>query len=79
PFEEFFTNEEEINMETFRNIGVIKNDLKIEEEKLKYFEDTICGMNKIGRWEKLQIVELFNNMIQNFSHKEKGKYLDSKM
>ena len=31
------------------------------------------------KWNKLDIVELFKEMIPDFEHKESGKYLDSKM
>lgn len=78
-FEEFFTQMEKIDMNRFRNIGVIKSDFKKEEEKLKHFENRIKQMKNKSIWEKQEIVELFNDMIPNFSHKETGKYLDSKM
>ena len=78
-FEEFFTDTEETDMNRFRNIGVIKNDLKTEEAKLTYFEGRINEMKKKGKWEKNEIVGLFNELIPNFNHKETNKYLDSKM
>jgi UDP-N-acetylglucosamine 4,6-dehydratase len=37
-FEEFFTEQEELDMERFQNLGVIKNELNIQEEKLQFFE-----------------------------------------
>ena len=30
-------------------------------------------------WQKEQIVDLFNEMIPDFDHKETGKYLDERM
>jgi len=30
-------------------------------------------------WEKAEIVDLFNEMIPDFDHKETGKYLDGRM
>ncbi|KAA9041476.1 UDP-N-acetylglucosamine 4,6-dehydratase [Ginsengibacter hankyongi] len=78
-FEEFFTEKEQTDLSRFRNIGVIRNDLKTEGEKLNYFEARINEMKKMGKWEKSEIIELFNEMIPNFGHKETGKYLDSKM
>jgi len=78
-FEEFFTDKEILDMERFENLGVIKNELNIEEEKLQLFESGINEM-KIGRqWNKGQIVDLFFKMIPGFGHKETGKYLDAKM
>lgn len=78
-FEEFFTDNETLDMERFQNLGVIKNSLNIEAEKIDLFEKTIGAMRKKGTWEKEEIVDLFNEIIPNFSHKDTGKYLDSKM
>src|SRR5690606_21263858 len=78
-FEEFFTDEEILDMERFNNLGVIKNELHIEEEKLEMFETTIDGFKTAGSWDKKAIVDLCHCMIPDFGHKEAGKYLDAKM
>jgi len=78
-FEEFFTSNEKLDMERFSNLGIIKNELEFDEEKLNHFESQIAGMLEKETWNKESIVELFNFMIPDFDHKEKGKYLDSKM
>ncbi|HEX8563150.1 MAG TPA: UDP-N-acetylglucosamine 4,6-dehydratase [Flavobacterium sp.] len=78
-FEEFFTENEKIDMSTFQNLGVVKNDLNIQSNKLEHFESAIRTMKSSKRWTKEAIVALFNEMIPNFAHKETGTYLDSKM
>lgn len=78
-FEEFYTNDEVLDMNKFENLGIIKNKLQLDEEKLNYFEDKINNMLQNRKWNKTEIVSLFNKMIPNFGHKEIGKYLDSKM
>ncbi|MCM4158780.1 UDP-N-acetylglucosamine 4,6-dehydratase [Antarcticibacterium flavum] len=78
-FEEFYTEREELDIERFHNLGVIKNKLKIEEEKLQLFEREIVEMRTSLAWNKDMIVDLFFKMIPDFGHKETGKYLDSKM
>jgi len=78
-FEEFFTDEETLDVESFKNIGIIKNELKTELEKLEYFERNIQKLRNSGVWMKQDLTDLFNHMIPNFNHLEKGKYLDSKM
>jgi UDP-N-acetylglucosamine 4,6-dehydratase len=78
-FEEFFTDTETLDLSTFQNLGIIKNNLELNENKLFLFEDSIEKLIKSGKWEKQEIVELFNKMIPEFGHKETGKYLDSKM
>jgi FlaA1/EpsC-like NDP-sugar epimerase len=78
-FEEFFTDNETLDMEKFENLGVIKNEALYEPELVKYFEQVITKLKKDEAWTKADIVELFFKMIPEFSHKETGKYLDSKM
>lgn len=78
-FEEFFTDKEVLDMDRFENLGVIKNSLKIEEEKLNLFEAKINKLKNDRKWNKEEIVDLFFTMIPDFGHKEMGKYLDSKM
>ncbi len=78
-FEEFFTDKETLDMNRFKNLGVIKNEALYVEELLNLFEDNITNMKHEKTWSKEQIVALFFKMIPNFGHKETGKYLDSKM
>ena len=78
-FEEFFTDNETLDLEKFTNLGVIKNALNVENDKLQKFENVIGGMRKKHQWTKEELVELFFYMIPNFGHLETGKYLDSKM
>ncbi|REC51454.1 UDP-N-acetylglucosamine 4,6-dehydratase [Chryseobacterium piscium] len=78
-FEEFFTDKETLDMERFENLGVIKNELNIEEDKLHLFETKINELKVAKKWNKEEIVDLFFTMIPDFGHKETGKYLDSKM
>lgn len=78
-FEEFFTDNETLDLNRFQNLGIIKNELNIENDKIIHFENSIKTMRKNGQWNKEEIVDLFNYMIPNFNHKETGKYLDAKM
>lgn len=78
-FEEFFTDKEVLDMDRFNNLGVIKNALFFEEDKLNNFSHTINQLKAEKKWTKDAIVDLFHTMIPNFGHKETGKYLDSKM
>lgn len=78
-FEEFFTDNEVLDMSRFHNLGIIKNELDIHEDKLKLFEERISMMKNRRQWNKKDIVDLFFEMIPGFGHKETGKYLDAKM
>ncbi|WP_289663070.1 UDP-N-acetylglucosamine 4,6-dehydratase [Flavobacterium panacagri] len=78
-FEEFFTENETLDMQRFDNLGVIKNNADFEQNKLEIFSNKITEMKFKKTWNKEQIVDLFHTMIPNFGHKETGKYLDAKM
>jgi FlaA1/EpsC-like NDP-sugar epimerase len=78
-FEEFFTENEVLNLERFRNLGIIKNDAVYDEKLIQHFSASIEKMKQTGNWNKEQLVELFFEMIPNFGYVEKGKYLDAKM
>ncbi len=78
-FEEFFTENETLDMERFESLGVIKNDALYDAELVAEFEQTIAKLKQDQAWTKNEIVELFLKMIPDFGHKETGKYLDSKM
>ena len=78
-FEEFFTENEKLDMDKFDKLGVIKNELNYQEKKLLFFEKEIFKLKRSKVWDKKAIKELFNYMIPDFGHKETGKYLDNKM
>jgi len=78
-FEEFFTDNEVLDMERYENLGVIKNEAQFNSLKLENFTKQINQMKANLFWTKEMIVDLFHDMIPNFGHKETGKYLDSKM
>ena len=78
-FEEFFTENEVLDMHRFNNLGVIKNEAIFDSGLLTEFEISIQSMRDKRVWDKQSIVELFFKMIPDFGHKETGKYLDGKM
>ncbi|MBU0700704.1 polysaccharide biosynthesis protein, partial [bacterium] len=78
-FEEFYIGNESLDMVRFKAIGVIKNEVSFEDEKLQYFRETIMEMRVRKSWTKQEIVELFNYMLPEFKHKETHKYLDQRM
>ena len=78
-FEEFYTDEEIPDMERFESIGIIKNDIVYDNDKLEAFEKRIDEMRTRGSWSRTEIIDLFNEMIPNFNHQETGKFLDGRM
>jgi len=78
-FEEFFTDNEVLDMDRFQNLGVIKNEANFGSDMLDNFLEVIHELRAQTVWEKAPIVDLFNEMIPDFDHKETGKYLDGRM
>lgn len=78
-FEEFFTDNEILDMNRFQNLGVIKNEANFSSDMLENFLEVIHEIRAQTVWEKTPIVDLFNEMIPDFDHKETGKYLDGRM
>ena len=78
-FEEFYTDKEILDMDRFKNLGIIKNSPEFDDEKLNYFENSINNLKSSLSWTKPQILEQFFNLIPEFSYKDVGKYLDGKM
>jgi FlaA1/EpsC-like NDP-sugar epimerase len=78
-FEEFFTENETLDMDRFQNLGIIKNEEENFDGPIDYFEHSIRLMKESKSWTKQEIVDLFHYMIPDFGHKETGRYLDGKM
>jgi FlaA1/EpsC-like NDP-sugar epimerase len=78
-FEEFYTDNEILDMNQFLNVGVIKNEASYNTKILDNFIDTIEKMRSQKNWEKGLIIDLFNEILPDFNHKETGKFLDGRM
>ena len=81
-FEEFYTDTEILDFNTFNNLGIIKNTVDIDQalnDKLDCFTSEINEMQTSLKWTKEELVKLFFYMLPEFGHKETGKYLDGKM
>jgi FlaA1/EpsC-like NDP-sugar epimerase len=78
-FEEFFTDNETLDMDRFKTLGIIKNEPIYNEEILNKFTQTISDLKSQGTWTRTELIKLFNETIPNFNHMETGKFLDGRM
>jgi len=78
-FEEFYTEAETLDMNSFDALGVIKSKPDYDEAKLIHFESRIRQLRARGTWSRTDLIDLFNTMIPEFNHKETGKFLDGRM
>ena len=79
PAEEFFTDDEIVDMTRFEALGVITvNEIAQKSKVEKLFEELEGEFNKETTTKK-RIVEIMKMYLPNFEHIETGKSLDSKM
>jgi FlaA1/EpsC-like NDP-sugar epimerase len=78
-FEEFYTEKEVLDMHRFKSIGVIANQVQPEDSFIKGFRRKIQTLKDSRRWTRGDLVDLFIEALPEFSHLEKGKFLDEKM
>ena len=79
PFEEFFTEKEILDLDSFKNLGVIKNSKKRVVEEIDSIFDELHGLFESKQVTKDIIVEILKQYLPNFEHIETGKGLDQKM
>jgi FlaA1/EpsC-like NDP-sugar epimerase len=78
-FEEFFTEGEALDLDRFERLGIVKSEMHYDSTLLDDFTTQIAAMRSNQSWNKLDIVALFQALLPEFQHLEKGKYLDAKM
>ena len=78
-FEEFYIEGEELDLNRFSNLGIIKSNLSFDNSKLDSFIENITSLKSNLGWDKQDILDEFKSILPDFDHKETGKYLDSKM
>jgi FlaA1/EpsC-like NDP-sugar epimerase len=78
-FEEFYTNNEELDISTFINLGIIKNAPKRNISEIDIIFKRLESLFASDTVSKSSIVEILKEYLPNFEHIEKGKHLDQKM
>lgn len=78
-YEEFFTDTDEVDQETFTSLGVIKNARKLPMTEIEATIVELKALMDSGNYNKSSIVSLLQKYIPDFHHIETGKTLDQKM
>ncbi|MBN2396522.1 MAG: polysaccharide biosynthesis protein [Candidatus Atribacteria bacterium] len=81
PYEEFYTENDEVDFETYQKIGIIHQTKLNPDQKailLKVIQ-SIEDIQKSKHWGKKEIVELIKIAVPELEHEEMGKNLDQKM
>ena len=78
-YEEFYVLGEEIDMNRFQSLGVVKQTIRHTMPEVEAFFTELEGIFQKEGFTKTEVVEAIKKFIPNFEHEEKGKNLDSKM
>ena len=78
-FEEFFTTDDQVDMNRFEALGVIKNEDIPDYESIDSILNEFQDMFKNDTVNKAAIVSLLSKHLSDFHHIETGKSLDQKM
>lgn len=78
-FEEFFTEKEKLDLDSFINLGVIKNSKKRSPQEIDTIFNQLHDLFESKQVTKASVVEILKQFLPNFDHIETGKGLDSKM
>ncbi len=79
PYEEFFTAQEDLDLERFEALGVVKNTPKKSIEEINTIFNQFYTLFDDAQLDKQKVVQLLTEVIGNFEHIETGKSLDQKM
>lgn len=78
-YEEFYTDEDALDMESHESLGVIKNAKQITLQEVEACISDIRSQLAKENYSKEEIVRVMKKYLPDFQHIETGKTLDSKM
>ena len=78
-YEEFYTEEEQLDTHSFINLGVIKNSKKRNINEIDEIFNRLNKLFESDEFSKSNLVEILNEYLPSFQHIEKGKGLDQNM
>ena len=78
-FEEFFTQNEDLDMKRFKSIGVIRNEAVFNDLDLDGFISNIDSLLQKKDLKKKDILSEFFRILPDFNHVDTGKDLDQQM
>ena len=79
PYEEFFTDEESVDMERLQALGIIIGKQVTDKKKVEVLFNKLSVEFAKEETSKETIIKIMQEYLPNFEHIETGKSLDSKM
>lgn len=78
-YEEFYEERDLLNLNKFKELGVIKNKDSINKKDISQSLQELKNTFKTKELDKADIIQTINSILPGFSHIETGKSLDQKM
>lgn len=78
-YEEFYTETDELDLTSFKSLGIVKNSKKISISSINSILVELSKLMNRDNYDKKDIVNLLKSYIPDFEHIETGKSLDQKM
>lgn len=78
-YEEFYTDQDEVDQDRYTSLGVIKNARQLERTAIEAALLDLKALLDSGDYDKQTIVNGLKKYLPNFDHIETGKSLDQKM
>ena len=78
-YEEFFTEQETVDMQRFEALGIVTEKEMVDEEKVEVLFEALEAAFLRDDVTKEEVVQIIGQYLPYFEHMEKGKSLDSKM
>ncbi len=81
PFEEFYSSDDDVDWERFRDMGVIRAPALNDDEqvRIQLFLDRVAAARHAGTWDKPQLVQAIYDACPDLAHVETGRFLDDRM
>ena len=78
-YEEFFTETDKVDQDSYNSLGVIKNARQLPREQIDASLLDLKNLMDSGTYDKKAIVNVLKKHLPDFEHIETGKSLDQKM
>ncbi|MEZ5031465.1 MAG: polysaccharide biosynthesis protein [Saprospiraceae bacterium] len=79
PYEEFYTTDDDLDLDTFASLGVIRNAPRPDLAQIDRVFSELRALFQQPRLTKEAVVQVLERVIPGFAHIETGKGLDQKM
>ncbi|MEC9303078.1 MAG: polysaccharide biosynthesis protein [Bacteroidota bacterium] len=78
-YEEFYTNDDQVNLNKFESIGIVTNSKKPSNSEIQSIINDLSTLFDGENYRKEDIIKSMKDLLPNFRHIETGRSLDQKM